>query len=165
MCLGCPINGVTRRIQIQWLVVPMVWTMCTETALKKILLSSLRVELVKLSTPSGSRTQQMHEKQHAWLNQNIYWLLKQSFIGLSTDGSVGDSFRRRCLLALSPLPDNWECFSFFLKICELLLIMPRVAKVCYEHHICSLSYFWVYRSCVMVAWHDLPSFIFFEDVF
>ena len=32
---------------------------------KKLLLSSLRVELIKLSTPSGLRTQQMHEKQHA----------------------------------------------------------------------------------------------------
>ena len=28
-------------------------------------LSSLRVELIKLSTPPGLRTQQMHEKQHA----------------------------------------------------------------------------------------------------
>ena len=33
---------------------------------KKLLLSSLRVELIKLSTPSGLRTQQMHEKQRAY---------------------------------------------------------------------------------------------------
>lgn len=73
-----------------------------------------------------------------------------------------------CSHCLNCLTTGVVFLVFFLKICELLLIMPRVAKVCYEHHIYSFSYFWVYRSCVMVVWYDLPSLfliLLFENVF